>query len=79
MSVYILYLANVSTPVICFSTFCKLSDYVYVCVHADASPQSCLTCDWGSTLKDKVCYPRCEEGRYFSEEVWSELPVSLLL
>ncbi|XP_038554272.1 proprotein convertase subtilisin/kexin type 5-like [Micropterus salmoides] len=35
---------------------------------ADASPQACMTCDWGSTLKDKVCYPRCEEGRYFSEE-----------
>lgn len=40
-----------------------------VCVFADSSPQGCVTCDWGSTLKDKVCYPRCEEGRYFSEEV----------
>ncbi|XP_028305853.1 proprotein convertase subtilisin/kexin type 5 [Gouania willdenowi] len=35
---------------------------------SDASPQGCLTCDWGNTLRDKVCYPRCEEGRYFSEE-----------
>lgn len=35
---------------------------------SDASPQSCLTCDRGSTLKDKVCYPRCEEGTYFSEK-----------
>ncbi|XP_069564758.1 proprotein convertase subtilisin/kexin type 5 isoform X2 [Brachyistius frenatus] len=34
----------------------------------DASPQGCITCDWGSTLKDKVCYPRCEEGQYFSEK-----------
>nr|XP_043891242.1 proprotein convertase subtilisin/kexin type 5 isoform X2 [Solea senegalensis] len=34
----------------------------------EASPQSCLTCDRGSILKDKVCYPRCEEGRYFSSE-----------
>ncbi|KAF0041091.1 hypothetical protein F2P81_006989 [Scophthalmus maximus] len=34
----------------------------------DASPQSCLTCDWGSTLKDNICYPRCEEGRYLSDE-----------
>lgn len=40
-----------------------------VCVFADSSPQGCVACDWGSTLKDKVCYPRCEEGRYFSEEV----------
>lgn len=46
------------------------SDHVCVCVCvADPSPQGCLTCDWGSTLKDHVCYPRCEEGRYFSVEV----------
>ncbi|KAF3854828.1 hypothetical protein F7725_022883 [Dissostichus mawsoni] len=45
---------------------CKFSHHKYV--FPDASPQGCLTCDWGSTLKDKVCYPRCEEGRYFSEK-----------
>ncbi|XP_024138350.1 proprotein convertase subtilisin/kexin type 5 isoform X1 [Oryzias melastigma] len=39
----------------------------------DSSPQSCLTCDWGNVLKDKVCYPRCEEGRYFSEQETCEL------
>ncbi|XP_061578613.1 proprotein convertase subtilisin/kexin type 5 isoform X3 [Cololabis saira] len=38
----------------------------------DSSPQGCVTCDWGSTLKDKVCYPRCEEGHYFSEEEMCE-------
>lgn len=43
-----------------------------VCL-AGTSPQDCLTCDWGSTLKDNVCYPRCEEGLYFSLEVSSPI------
>ncbi|KAG7276230.1 hypothetical protein CRUP_018612 [Coryphaenoides rupestris] len=34
----------------------------------DASPQSCVTCDRGSTLKDNVCYPRCGEGLYYTQE-----------
>ncbi|XP_061772923.1 proprotein convertase subtilisin/kexin type 5 [Nerophis ophidion] len=34
----------------------------------DSSPRSCVTCDNGSTLKEKVCYPRCEEGKYFTQE-----------
>ncbi|XP_053498149.1 proprotein convertase subtilisin/kexin type 5-like isoform X2 [Ictalurus furcatus] len=33
----------------------------------DNTPQSCLTCDWGSILQEGVCYPRCEEGRYYSQ------------
>ncbi|XP_062317550.1 proprotein convertase subtilisin/kexin type 5 isoform X1 [Osmerus eperlanus] len=33
----------------------------------DSTPQGCLTCDRGSTLQNNVCYPHCEEGRYFSE------------
>lgn len=41
----------------------------YVCVCAEASPRACVACDRGSTLKDRVCYPHCEEGRYFSEKV----------
>ncbi|CAL9697513.1 unnamed protein product [Knipowitschia caucasica] len=34
-----------------------------------ASPQDCLLCDEGNTLKDSVCFPRCEEGTYFSQQV----------
>ncbi|XP_028970632.2 proprotein convertase subtilisin/kexin type 5 [Esox lucius] len=33
----------------------------------DATPQDCVTCDRGSTLQNKVCYPLCEEGLYFSQ------------
>lgn len=51
-----------------FCTRCQIVS-VCVCVFTDASPQSCLTCDWGSTLKDNVCYPQCKEGQYFSEQV----------
>lgn len=51
-------------------TVCTVSKQESNCVCVtEASPQDCVTCDWGSTLKDKVCYPRCEEGRYFSLEV----------
>ncbi|XP_033940311.1 proprotein convertase subtilisin/kexin type 5-like isoform X1 [Pseudochaenichthys georgianus] len=57
----------------CPHRFYQLNDMCKQChtscqTCTDASPQGCLTCDWGSTLKDKVCYPRCEEGRYFSEK-----------
>lgn len=48
-----------------------LFDFFYMTASKDSSPQSCLTCDWGNILKDKVCYPRCEEGQYFSEQVCS--------
>ncbi|XP_054589051.1 proprotein convertase subtilisin/kexin type 5 isoform X3 [Nothobranchius furzeri] len=50
-----------------FNEICKQC-HVSCQTCTDSSPQSCETCDRGSTLKDKVCYPRCEEGRYFSEE-----------
>ncbi|XP_062847903.1 proprotein convertase subtilisin/kexin type 5 [Trichomycterus rosablanca] len=33
----------------------------------DNTPQGCLSCDWGSILQDGVCYPRCEEGQYYSQ------------
>ncbi|KAK5902239.1 hypothetical protein CesoFtcFv8_007515 [Champsocephalus esox] len=51
----------------CPHRFYQLNDMFKQChtscqTCTDASPQGCLTCDWGSTLKDKVCYPRCEEG-----------------
>lgn len=36
---------------------------------ADSTPQGCLSCDWGSILQDGVCYPRCEEGQYYSQRV----------
>ncbi|RXM91300.1 Proprotein convertase subtilisin/kexin type 5 [Acipenser ruthenus] len=36
--------------------------------HTDYTPQGCLTCDWGSTLQNGICYPRCEEQRYLSED-----------
>lgn len=54
---------------ILFGVLEMLSDRVYSSVFIDSSPQGCVTCDWGSTLKDNVCYPRCEEGQYFSHEV----------
>ncbi|XP_037111000.1 proprotein convertase subtilisin/kexin type 5 [Syngnathus acus] len=57
----------------CSQRFYRLDDVCLQChischTCADASPQSCVTCDNGSTLKDKVCYPRCEEGKYFTEK-----------
>ncbi|KAL1247680.1 hypothetical protein QQF64_023056 [Cirrhinus molitorella] len=33
----------------------------------DNTPQGCVTCDWGSVLQDGVCYPHCEESRYYSQ------------
>ncbi len=36
---------------------------------ADNTPQGCVTCDWGSVLQDGVCYPHCEESRYYSQSV----------
>lgn len=52
-----------------FWAFCSPSLHLNIHVFAGASPQECVTCDWGSTLNNNVCYPRCEEGRYFSVEV----------
>ncbi|KAM9753982.1 uncharacterized protein ACNS7B_007134 isoform 1-T1 [Menidia menidia] len=57
----------------CPDRFYQLKDICKQChtscrTCTDSSPQGCVTCDPGSTLKNKVCYPRCEEGRYFSEE-----------
>ncbi|MGH0132203.1 UNVERIFIED_CONTAM: hypothetical protein FKN15_048930 [Acipenser sinensis] len=42
---------------------CALPNYLY-----NYTPQGCLTCDWGSTLQNGICYPRCEEQRYLSED-----------
>ncbi|MGH0117434.1 UNVERIFIED_CONTAM: hypothetical protein FKN15_034621, partial [Acipenser sinensis] len=42
---------------------CVLPNYLY-----NYTPQGCLTCDWGSTLQNGICYPRCEEQRYLSED-----------
>ncbi|KAG2471209.1 PCSK5 convertase, partial [Polypterus senegalus] len=47
---------------------CLLPSYFY-----NSTPQGCLTCDWGSTLLDGVCYPRCAEQRYLSKKEICEL------
>ncbi|XP_043934389.1 proprotein convertase subtilisin/kexin type 5-like [Protopterus annectens] len=34
----------------------------------DSSPQGCLSCDFGSILKEGICYPQCEELHFFSTD-----------
>lgn len=57
----------------CPHRFYQFNEFCYQChtscqTCTEASPRACVACDRGSTLKDRVCYPHCEEGRYFSEK-----------
>lgn len=71
------FIVQVSILNIQFGVLDMLSDHVYLSVFTDSSPQGCVTCGRGSTLKDNVCYPRCEEGRYFSQEVCCDSSVDI--
>ena len=56
-------------PTLNYRNFFVSAHSVCVCLFADSTPQGCLMCDRGSTLQYNVCYPHCEEGHYFSENV----------